>query len=463
VLLRKLGAGPDIPIGTPIAERTDEALEDLVGLFLNTLVVRTDTAGDPAFAELLGRVRETDLAADAHQDVPFEQLVEVVNPERSAARHPLVQTMVTLPSDGAGEVTLPGVEVSAVPVPQEGAKSDLSFAFAETRADGAPAGIEDGVEFATDLFDRRAVRSLLARYVRVLEQVTDDPSRTLAQIDVVTGEECTALLIDYNNVGRTNTTTDGPPIADTAVHELFEGHAARTPGAVAIEPDGTELTYGEVNAAANRLARHLRTEGCRAGALRRAAAAADAGVADRDAGGAQVRCRVRPDRSGVSRSPDPAGAGHRAGRRQSRDVPVGAIEQRVRAPRVGTHDVSSADVVRVQQRFVLRPAPGDRRFWSRLRSEGQGDPVVPDDVPAGGRGFQQGRGNQQGADDDVPAEEPVEVEQGGQFDEEQGEQEDAGPCGRSCVACRTAVAGENRVGAALTASGLGERAGRPLR
>ncbi|SER23878.1 non-ribosomal peptide synthetase [Actinokineospora terrae] len=253
-LYTKLGAGTDIAFGTPVAGRGDEALNELIGVFLNTLVLRTDTSGDPTFAALLGRVRETDLAAFAHQDVPFERLVEVLNPERSSSRHPLFQTSLTLQNRDERAVTVEGdLTVTPMSVRSAAAKFDLSFAFAETHADGAPAGLEGGVEYATDLFDGSTVESVLARLVRILAQVSLDPTVRLRDLDVITPQEHQRLV---EGTGEPLCT-----LPHAGVHELFEHHAATTPNAIAVEHAGTELTYRDLNTAANRLARRLRTLG----------------------------------------------------------------------------------------------------------------------------------------------------------------------------------------------------------
>ncbi|WP_280921996.1 condensation domain-containing protein, partial [Streptomyces decoyicus] len=149
-LLTRLGAGTDIPIGSAIAGRTDDALDDLVGFFINTLVLRTDTSGDPTFAELLGRVRETDLAAYTNQDVPFERLVEIVNPTRSLAHHPLYQVMLTFQNNDA-ELELPGLTTQDYALDVASAKFDLSFDVEEQHdSSGLPSGMRGSVEFATD-------------------------------------------------------------------------------------------------------------------------------------------------------------------------------------------------------------------------------------------------------------------------------------------------------------------------
>ncbi|MFF4221221.1 condensation domain-containing protein, partial [Streptomyces nondiastaticus] len=254
VLLSRLGAGTDIPIGTPVAGRTDDALDDLVGFFVNSLVMRTDVSGDPSFTELLARVRETDLEAFGHQDVPFERLVEDLAPTRSMARHPLFQVMLALQNNAEAVLDLPGLKVAPLPGTDAPAKFDLSFALAEEfDAQGAPAGLTGSVTYATDLFDRGSVEAIAERFVRVLETVTADPAVTVSQVDVLGGAERAWVLVDWNDTGR--------DVPEGTLPELFEAQVARTPGATALVFDDAELTYAELNARANRLARVLAEHG----------------------------------------------------------------------------------------------------------------------------------------------------------------------------------------------------------
>ena len=159
-LLSRLGAGTDIAIGSPIAGRTDAALDDLIGFFVNTLVLRTDTSGQPSFRELIGRVRGRNLAAYGHQELPFERLVEVLNPARSLSRHPLFQVMLAFEAGEAGVATLelPGLAVAPQPIATASAKFDLSVGLIERRLpDGTPGGIDGVLEYASDLFDEATV------------------------------------------------------------------------------------------------------------------------------------------------------------------------------------------------------------------------------------------------------------------------------------------------------------------
>ncbi|MFF3195077.1 non-ribosomal peptide synthase/polyketide synthase [Streptomyces misionensis] len=250
-LYTRLGAGTDIPIGSPIAGRTDEALDDLVGFFVNTLVLRTDTSGDPSFTELLGRVRETALSAYAHQDVPFEHLVEVLNPSRSLSHHPLFQTGLVVQNAPGGDFDLPGLRVTGIPVLTGTARLDLTFGFAEEHGpDGAPAGLSGAIEYSTDLFDRTTVEALAARWSRLLAAVVAGPDLPIGGIDLLSAEERRELL-----------PAAGSEAAGQSLPALFAAQAALTPDAVALVSGDTELTYRQLDARANRFAHALRARG----------------------------------------------------------------------------------------------------------------------------------------------------------------------------------------------------------
>ncbi|QFU90240.1 non-ribosomal peptide synthetase/type I polyketide synthase [Amycolatopsis sp. YIM 10] len=182
-LLTNLGAGTDIPLGTPVAGRADTALDELIGFFANTVVVRTDTAGNPAFRELVSRVREANLPAYAHQDVPFEHLVRVLNPPRSRSRHPLFQIMLVSENTEQVDVGLPGLRMREEPVGSTTAKFDLVLSLREHLApDGRPAGVRGSLEYSTDLFDEPTARGLADGFVRLLETVAADPGTCCADI-----------------------------------------------------------------------------------------------------------------------------------------------------------------------------------------------------------------------------------------------------------------------------------------
>ncbi|MGK9237384.1 AMP-binding protein, partial [Inquilinus limosus] len=249
-LLTRLGCGTDIPLGSAIAGRTDDALDDLVGFFVNTLVLRTDTAGNPDFRTLLARVREADLAAYAHQDLPFERLVEVLNPPRSFGRHPLFQVMLVLQNNASARLDLPGLTVAPHPLRARTAKFDLSFSLSEQRdADGTPLGLQGRIEYAVDLFDRATVEGIAGRLVRLLEAVAEAPDRPIGTIDLLAPEERRRILVEWNDTAR--------PVPDATLPALFEAQAARSPDATAVVFEDARLSYAELNARANRLAHHL--------------------------------------------------------------------------------------------------------------------------------------------------------------------------------------------------------------
>ncbi|MFE2753051.1 non-ribosomal peptide synthase/polyketide synthase [Actinosynnema sp. NPDC059335] len=252
VLLTRSGAGTDIPIGTPVAGRSDEVLEDLVGFFVNTVVLRTDTSGDPGFGELVGRVREVDLAAFAHQDVPFERLVEVVNPVRSLAHHPLFQVMLAFTGPTGPAPDLPGLAITPERIDPGTAKFDLTLYVVERPGHG---GVDLSLEFNADVFDHDTAASLLARFVRVLEAGVADRDVPIGRIDVLDPAERHRVVVEWNDTAHA--------VPDATLPELFEAQVRRTPHAKALVCDGESLTYAELNARANRLAHHLLDRGAR--------------------------------------------------------------------------------------------------------------------------------------------------------------------------------------------------------
>ncbi|MFJ8108742.1 condensation domain-containing protein [Streptomyces sp. NPDC096132] len=184
-LLSKLGAGHDIPIGTAVAGRTDQALHDLVGFFVNTLVLRTDISGAPTFGEILQRVRQADLDAYAHQDLPFERLVEALNPPRVPGRHPLFQIMLTLQNTAGADFRLRGVDVRVEEVYEAGAQFDVEITLEEIHdREGNPGGLHGHIAYAADLFDRDTAERVSERLVALMAQVASDPQIAYERIDV---------------------------------------------------------------------------------------------------------------------------------------------------------------------------------------------------------------------------------------------------------------------------------------
>ena len=235
VLLAKVSASAEVAVGFPIAGRRDPALDELVGFFVNTLVLRVEVAGDPSVAELLAQVRGRALAAYEHQDVPFEVLVDRLNPTRSLTHHPLVQVMLAwqnLPgqdNDPAAGLALGDLQVTPLPADTHTARMDLVFSLAERWSEaGEPAGIGGTVEFRTDVFDAASIEALIERFRRVVEAITADPTRPLSSIDLLDAAEHARLDAIGNRAVLT-----APATTPVSVPELVAAQVARTPEAVA--------------------------------------------------------------------------------------------------------------------------------------------------------------------------------------------------------------------------------------
>ncbi|PXY31981.1 non-ribosomal peptide synthetase [Prauserella muralis] len=249
-LLHRVGAGDDIPLGAPIAGRTDEALDDLVGFFVNTLVLRTDLSGAPSFTELVRRVRHTALAAFSHADVPFEAVVERLNPVRSLARNPLFQVMVGYHARSGEPLTLPGLAAEFVPFAAETAKFDLVFSFTDRLDTGR---VRCRLEYSTELFDAETVERLARRLDALVRAVAARPEMPVPDIDVLGDDERHLVLEGFNATRR--------EVDEASLPELFARRVAERPDAVAVVERSASVTYAELNARANRIARLLADRG----------------------------------------------------------------------------------------------------------------------------------------------------------------------------------------------------------
>ena len=239
----------DILVGTPIANRNRPEIEGLIGFFVNTLVMRTDLSGDPTFRVLLRRVQDMAFGAYAHQDLPFERLVEELNPERDLSRTPIFQVMFSLLNKAASPLELRGLEPSWLEFQDGAARFDLSLNVEETAQ-----GLAGSWSYNTDLFDEATVVRMAEHFETLLEGIASDPDQRLHALPLLSDRERKQLLVDWND-----TRVEYP--INAGIHELVEAQVKRTPRAVAVEFDGERLTYTELNVRANQLAHYLREIG----------------------------------------------------------------------------------------------------------------------------------------------------------------------------------------------------------
>ena len=249
VLLYRYTGQADIVVGSPIAGRTRAELEPLIGFFVNTLVLRTELSGEPSFRELLGRIRETTLGAYAHQDVPFEKLVEELQPERDLSRSPLIQVAFALQNVPQEVVELDGLSLSPFKVETEVAKFDLLLFMRDSAA-----GFKGALEYSTDLFERATIERMGDHFRSLLEAIVADPQRAVTELPLLSEAERHQLLVEWNE-------TQVADHAGICIHEMFERQVARNPEATALVFGDERLSHAELNTRANQLAHHLRSLG----------------------------------------------------------------------------------------------------------------------------------------------------------------------------------------------------------
>jgi amino acid adenylation domain-containing protein len=245
-LLYRYTQQEDIIVGAPIAGRTQAETEQLIGFFINTLVLRTRFEGGMSFREMLGRVRETALGAYVHQDVPFEKLVEELQPERRLSRSPLFQVMFVLQNAPVETLELPGLTLTGLEASADTVRFDLALSVWETEGE-----LHGSLAYRTDLFDDATAGQILSHYQILLESIVAAPGQSLDALPMLKEAEQRRLLVEWND-------TSGDYPKNVCVHQLFEAQVERTPGAVAFAAEGRQVSYAELNGRANRLARYLR-------------------------------------------------------------------------------------------------------------------------------------------------------------------------------------------------------------
>jgi amino acid adenylation domain-containing protein len=249
VLLHRHTGQDDVVVGTPIAGRTRREVEGLVGFFLNTLVMRTRLAPDLTFKQLVARVKEVSLGAYAHQDMPFERLVQEIQPAPDPGRSPLFQVIFNLQNAPREGVRLPGLALRGAVAENATVKVDLTLLMADL-----PRGLAGRVEYASDLFDGATIARFVRQLETLLAAVTREPQRLLRDLPVLPDDERQRLLVAWND-------TDAPFSTRERFHELFEAQVDATPGAPALVAGPARLTYAELDRRANQLAHHLRRRG----------------------------------------------------------------------------------------------------------------------------------------------------------------------------------------------------------
>ena len=248
-LLLRYSGQSDVVVGSPIANRNRSEIEGLIGFFTNTLALRTDLSGNPTFRELMARVRDVALDAFAHQDLPFERLVEEIQPDRDLSRTPLVQVMFALQNAPVSNLELTSLTLAPMKLTTGVATFDMTIQVWET--DEALAG---SFEYNTDLFDGTTISRMTGHLETLLQGIVNDPDQKLSDLPLLTDSEKQQILVEWND-----TKTEYP--SDKCIHQLFEQQVARSPDAIAIVYDDQQLSYGELNRRANQLAHYLRTLG----------------------------------------------------------------------------------------------------------------------------------------------------------------------------------------------------------